>query len=447
MLRLFVRVGVVLMLLLMLGSLDFAAPRAKSNTTNDDKNADDAVTATATASEVKASDTTADDATLPEAPSAAALPAQKATGSKYADRDAEAPRFTPMLATTGTIGLFTVETAETLPKGGFAFSAYGNKFGRMPGSVTIFQVGVDASYGITDRLEFYATFVPYGHAHVGCGPQLSLAPPNNAGPLYQGTIFHTLVANTLCDSVTPTAPFSPTAGYVEDFPFVGHNGGGLGNVTLGLKFGLLSERHGAPISLSVRNDIIISTRDDEAYLLNNGTQASSINDLISVAVSKQWSNVVTATFNVGYEFVRDPRSQGQVLFQLADRYRAGAGLILFPQSRFQPMTEYTAVVFAKNPAGFTPDTSFGARDPVDGVWGIRMYPWKNFAIDAGYRYMLNLRDLNDRSGFVVKLGVAHWPENAPPPVNHPPTASCSADKSMVYLGSVGSPGTELEFAL
>ena len=64
-----------------------------------------------------------------------------------------------------------------------------------------------------------------------------------------------------------------------------------------------------------------------------------------------------------------------------------------------------------------------------------MYPVKQIAIDVGYRYMLNLRNLNDRSGFVVKVGTAYWPENAPPPVNHPPTASCSADKSMVYLGS------------
>jgi outer membrane protein OmpA-like peptidoglycan-associated protein len=48
--------------------------------------------------------------------------------------------------------------------------------------------------------------------------------------------------------------------------------------------------------------------------------------------------------------------------------------------------------------------------------------------------MLNLRDLNDRNGFVVKIGTAYWPEKAPP-ANHPPTISCTADKSMVYLDS------------
>ncbi len=64
-----------------------------------------------------------------------------------------------------------------------------------------------------------------------------------------------------------------------------------------------------------------------------------------------------------------------------------------------------------------------------------MYPMKQLAIDVGYRYMLNLKDLNDRSGFVVKVGTAYWPEK-PPPVNHPPTASCSVgSSSMVFVGS------------
>ena len=63
-----------------------------------------------------------------------------------------APIFTPMLATTGTIGMFTLETGETLPKGGFAFSAFGNKLGRMPGSVTVLEFGFDADYGVTDDL-------------------------------------------------------------------------------------------------------------------------------------------------------------------------------------------------------------------------------------------------------------------------------------------------------
>jgi outer membrane protein OmpA-like peptidoglycan-associated protein len=153
-----------------------------------------------------------------------------------------------------------------------------------------------------------------------------------------------------------------------------------------------------------------------------------------LALSKQWSNVITATFNFGYKFVRAPRdSQSNILFAMPDQVRTGVGFLMFPESRFQPMAEYSGVIFVSAP-NTPPDNSFGARDPVDEVVGLRMYPWKNIGIDLGYRRMLNLRDLNDRNGFVVKIGTAYWPEKAPP-VNHPPTVTCTADKEMVYLDS------------
>ena len=116
-----------------------------------------------------------------------------------------------MLATTGTIGLFTLETADTLPKHGFAFSAFGNKFGRMPGSVTILEFGADLSYGITDNLNIYAAFDPYGHVHVGCPGQLSLRsiPLNTCAPVARlPSLIHSF------PRLLGSAP-----GYVEDYPF------------------------------------------------------------------------------------------------------------------------------------------------------------------------------------------------------------------------------------
>jgi outer membrane protein OmpA-like peptidoglycan-associated protein len=376
--------------------------------------------ATASSAPAKAGETAASKSALPAAP---AVPAQKGTDDDYKP----APKFTPMLATTGTIGLFTLETADTLPKHAFAFSGFGNKFGRMPGSVTILEVGVDLSYGITDNLNVYGAFDPYGHVHVGCPGQLSLRsiPLNTCAPTAFGI--------PAPGSFFPTA-FGSAPGYVQDYPFASNNTGGIGNITLGLKYAFLSERQGAPVSFSVRNDLIISTKTDVNKLLANGTQASPLSDMVSLAVSKQWSNIITATFNFGYMFVRAPRdNQAQPLFDMPDQVRTGVGFLMFPESRFQPMVEYSGVVFVTAP-NTPPDTSFGARDPVEGVWGLRMYPWKNIGIDVGYRRMLNLRDLNDRSGFVVKIGTAYWPEKAPP-VNHPPTVSCTEDKSMVYLDS------------
>jgi outer membrane protein OmpA-like peptidoglycan-associated protein len=428
-LRIIMRCLAFLLLVFMFAPSGFAkSPARKAE--NDAKS--DAGAATSSASVV--GNNAAEATTLADtSASEHAVPAQKvATDSKAAsDNSRPAPRFIPMVTTTGTLGLFTVETADTIPKGGFGYSAFGNKFGRMPGSVTIFQLGFDVGYGVADRLNVYASFVPYGHVHVGCRQQLSLSPANALNPLYGGTIFHTVLT-------VPTPPctgsfftFLGTPGFVEDYPFAANNSGGVGDVTLGLKYAILSQRLGDPVSLSVRNDVVIGTKTRLDDLIANGTQGSPLSDLISIALSKQWSNVVTGTFNFGYMYTRDVRDfNGNNAFRMADQLKVSAGLLFFPEKRIQVMSEYTGIVFTES---FT-DTVFGARDPVDNVAGVRIYPWKWLAFDLGYRYMQNLRDLNDRHGFVIKLGTAWWPEKGPP-VNHPPTISCTADKSSVYLDS------------
>ncbi len=431
MLRLIMRaVGLLILIFLFVPSGFSKSPAEKTD--KDLKKTDD-TTAVTSSDPIASSDTAKTDEAATSAanlPAVPATPPENAASDKTSTNDDSkpAPIFTPMLATTGTIGLFTLETADTIPKGGFAFSAFGNKFGRMPGSVTVLELGVNLSYGITDSLNLYAAFDPYGHVHIGCPGQLSLRSiplSSTCAPLATGSS----IPNSFFPTVAGTSP-----GFVEDYPFAANNTGGIGNITLGLKYAFLSERHGAPVSFSVRNDFVISTRTDVTKLLANGTQGSPLSDMVSLALSKQWGNYLTGTFNFGYLFIRAPRdNNSQVLFAMPDQVRTGVGFLLFPESRFEPMMEYSGVIFANAP-NFQPDNVFGARDPVDGVWGLRMYPWKNIGIDIGYRYMLNLRDLNDRSGFVVKVGIAYWPEKAPP-VNHPPTISCTEDKSMVYLDS------------
>ena len=324
--------------------------------------------------------------------------------------------------------MFTLETGDTLPKGGFAFSGFGDKFGRMPGSVTIFEIGADLSYGITDRLNVYATFDPYGHVHVGCPGQLSLRSiplSSTCAPLATGTS----IPNSFFPVVSGSAP-----GYVEDYPFAANNNGGVGDITLGLKYALLSQRLGNPVSLPVRNYFNYCDENGRGKAAERWNAGQLAERYGFPRTEQAMGNIFTGTFNFGYMFVRAPRSDGQILFAMPDQVRTGVGFQLFPKNwRFEPMMEYSGVIFSNAPS--TPeDMSFGARDPVDGVWGLRMYPWKDIGIDVGYRYMLNLRNSGDRSGFVVKFGTAYWPEK-PPPVNHPPTVSCMEDKDMVYFGS------------
>ena len=352
----------------------------------------------------------------PDEPPAPAPAARPQAGVGISDDSVPPSRLIP--STAGPLGLFTLETADMLPKRGWSVAGYANKFSRMPGSVTVLNFGFNVGVGITDWLNLYLDFEPHRHTHVSRPGQLSLRSPL-ANPVFPDTFLRTLLPGA-------------TPAYVEDYPFAANNDGGVGELVFGLKFGLLSERRGQPFSLSLRNDFIIPTRTSLGGLLSNGTQAGEFNDLFSVAVSRNWSDAVTLGFNFGVRFTPDPNAGGTQLLSQANQLRMGAGFILRPESRVQFMNEYTGVVFV---GSATPNQSFGARDPLDGVWGVRLYPTDQFAIDLGYRHMLNLGNAQDRHGFVIKVGYAHQPV-PPPPANRQPVATCSLDPAVIIAGSM-----------
>jgi len=350
-----------------------------------------------------------------KAPSPAARPA---TPRPAPQKPTDEPELRPMPATSGTLGLFTLETGDTLPRNAVSWSAYVNKFSREPGSISVVNVGWSLAYGIHDRVSTYLVFEPHRHVHVSRGGRLSFnAPPNN--PQFGNTIYR---------SLTPTPGTHP--GYVEDFPFAGRNGGGVGEVTVGVKFGILSERKGEPVSFSVRSDFIIPTRTTLSDLLDAQNQSGQFNYNLGLALSKTFGNLIQGTFNWDYRFTKDPEFGGVTAMTQADQMRFGAGFLAFPEKRVQLMSEYNGLIFVGD---HTPNTSFGARDPFEVVAGVRLYPWRNLALDVGYRNVANLRAHGDRNGFVIKLGGVWWP--APKVLNRAPVASCSADKSSVYAGS------------
>jgi outer membrane protein OmpA-like peptidoglycan-associated protein len=402
------RICTVLALLFLLVPASFAGDSAKDK--SKDKKSDAATSATAKPAKTtaKKSAATAKVATAPK---------PKPQGPKGAGAGAEAKKYNLIPATTGGLGLFTLETADLLPRKGFAAAGYANKFSREPGSITVFNLGWNVSVGLKDRLNLFLDWEPYRRIHVSRPGRLSLDAPL-ANPQFDSTIYRELV-------------LGGRPGYVEDYPFAFANTGGIGDITVGLKYALTQESKGDPISLAVRTDFHIPTRTALSDLLADGVQSGTFNFGLHGILSKTWRDTLLSTFNIGYRWARDPRFGGLRALQQADQFDVGAGFLLFPQNRLQFMNEYSGIVFN---GPHTPNTTFGARDPVDGVWGLRWYPTRNMAFDAGYRYMLNLGQHGDRSGFVFKLGTAWFPE-VPKPVNRPPVAACSADKSSVIIGS------------
>jgi outer membrane protein OmpA-like peptidoglycan-associated protein len=211
-------------------------------------------------------------------------------------------------------------------------------------------------------------------------------------------------------------------------------------VTVGVKFNLLSETRGNPFSMSLRNDFIIPTQTSLNDLFNVQAQNGQFNDAVGLAISKHMlRNSMVATFNGAFRFERDATFTGTNVntgapatahVKMADQVQVGAGFLMFPQKRFQIISEYNGIVFVGD---HTPDTTFGPRDPVDSVSGFRVYPARWFGIDVGYRYMVNLTSHKDRNGFVVKASTVVWPEKPRPP--DVVTAACSADKTSVAADS------------
>jgi outer membrane protein OmpA-like peptidoglycan-associated protein len=379
------------------------------------------------------------------APGAASAPAQNSSGSSASSNSKpkhehknlmgghtndDAPAWTPMASWGGGLGLFTVQTGETLPRGGMSFSAGVNKYGRAPGSITVLDTGFNVGLGLTDWLSIYMQFDPDEHVHVGLPGQLSLNTPITGA--YQQYL------NSPFRSISPIVGARPA--YAEDVPFASQNGGGYGSVVAGLTLGVLSEDRGKPLSLSIDNEFFIPTVNSIPDLLNTETQSGQLDYQIGVNASKRlFSNNFLLTAGYSYRFTKDSTLHGfnvftgapeTVILGRADQERMDVGFILFPNKRIQFMNEYNGLIFTGNS---TADTTFGARDPVDGIWGFRVYPLRWLAFDVGYRYMLNFSQLNDRSGFVMKVGVTYWPEK--PKAPDVVTATCSVDKSSIVADS------------
>jgi OmpA family len=366
----------------------------------------------------------------PAAPAALSKPksgAGQSNATMAAAEDSELPNFTPMPALDGNPGLFTLETGETLPKHGWSLGVGLNKFSRMPGDITSMQLVPSVGYGINRWFSIFFQINSWDYIHVGEPSLLSLASANAANPPYKNTIYN---------SIIPSDGFPPA--YVEDAPFASHNGSGVGEMDLGFKIGLLSERRGKPISLSIRNDFYLPTKTGLADLLANQVQYGRFNYGVGLEASKTFFHGgITATANWAYRFMRNSSytetiggTPETVVLNLADQMQVGAGLLIFPTKRFQIMTEYDGTVYIGT--GIQ-NTTFGARDPVDNIIGFRLYAWKWAALDVGYRYSLDLTNHRDRNGFILKVGVAHWPARPLPP--DVVTASCAVDRAAVKEGS------------
>jgi outer membrane protein OmpA-like peptidoglycan-associated protein len=421
---------VALCLFATFGSASRPAAAGDDKTVKNDAAKTASITPAAESSSTTDKDSAASPAPATVAPALPDAPVPRLNGSGtmvYTGKDEE-PTQLPMPGYGGGLGLFTIRSGDTLAKGAWAFEGGANKFSRAPGSLTVLEVGFSVAVGLTDRFTLFTQFDPERHVHLGIPSELSLNSPGSNPPF----------GNSLYRSIVPVAGAAPA--YVEDFPFASANGGGVGPVTIGLETGLLSELRGNSVSLNIVSEFFIPTHTGLTALLNSEGQSGAFDNQWGVNISKHvFDKQFMWTGGAAYRITRDPSFTvlntvtgltQTVKVGRADQVTLDAGFILFPEKRIQFMNEYSALIFVGN---HTANTTFGARDPVDGVWGLRFYPTKWLSIDAGYRYMLNLSQVNDRNGFVLKVSSVYWPEKPKAPDNV--GVSCSTSKASVVADS------------
>jgi len=311
-----------------------------------------------------------------------------------------------MPATNGTPGVYTVVTAESLPKGVFTLSGYTNKFGRAPGSATVLGAGVSGAIGLTNKITVFGQFEPYQHVHVGEPSQLSLRQP-------AGCPHDVFNAPIYCGGPAPGPGWvnswkGPAASYVPDYPYAAYDKSDWGPLTLGAKINFYSETRNDPLSVALSFGFVIPTESAATEFSKFGLQSGTMNYSIGLALSKTlWREFAMAN-NVTYVITRNPHIGNETLYTPGDEIIFGQAFIFRAQHRLQFLNEYTCTMTQEGHAlgliGIdTENTSLGPSDPVDGVWGLRWYVSDSAAVDVGYRYMMNLHQLNDRSGFTIKI--------------------------------------------
>ena len=381
-------------------------PAAKTKDASNNAPKDTSNDATASAdSSTSSADPAPAAASAPAAPDPAPPPAEKSWTAGPVDP------VTPLVGERGVT--FSLESGETLGRHAVGFSVGADKFSRAPGDVTVLDLDLDLAVGITDRISAFVEFTPYSHIHAGRTLELSLNPtlaPCDLVPLH-GSTRPTIYHNINCNG---GAPGRVAAAYVEDYPFASHNGGGVGTFEFGFKYNIFSQTRSNPLALAVRTDFIIPTVTGLSDLLSNEVQTGEYNYQEMVAASHRFGSTMEMALNLPVRITLDPRSGGTALLNQAKQFLPGFGFTVFPQKRIQIISEYTGVIYFGTA---TPNTTFGPRDPFGSVSGVRVYPWKNFAIDLGYRSEFGLNQVTDRNGFVIRAGTTFVPtKKVPPPV-------------------------------
>ncbi len=314
----------------------------------------------------------------------------------------------PVASIYGNTGLWKVLTADTLPAGQVSLSSWYDRINRNPGNLTVSTLGFGGSVGITHRIELGVSFEANRHVLVGRAQQLSFgqqalglfgSQTPGSPPLASELMPGSSRVPQLRSPPAPSGVLTGAAGYYDLLPFAGlvGSGGATGSVRLGVKVEVLSERTGAPFGLAIHPYFEVPIHKGVNFLLTHPVGTADLQYGFDGVVSKNIGERVELYWNAGYRHINQPAHVS--VFQLAEEAPLGFGLTAPLSGRIQFVVESTAEVFV---GAHTPNTTFGAEDPVDVTVGFRGRVSRWLSFSSGYRRPLNQFG-GDKNGFVLSL--------------------------------------------
>lgn len=331
-----------------------------------------------------------------------------------ASRAAEPPRPVSALSAGvagiyGSTGLWKVFTADSLPAGQLSLSTWYDRTNRNPGYLRIGTLGFGGSVGVTDRIEFGASFEANRHVLVGRPDQLSFGQQalgffGDKIPGSPPTVLELMPGSSrvpqLRSPPNPAGALTGAAGYYNLLPFAGlvQSGGGAGLLSFGAKINILSEERGARFGLAIRPHFDVPIHKAINFLVTHPVGTADLQFGFDGIASKSIGDRAEVYWNVGYRHISQPVHVS--VYRLAKEVALGFGFVTPRAGRLQFVTESTAEVSV---GAHTPNTTFGPEVPVDVAVGLRGHFARSFTLSAGYRRPVNQFG-GDKNGFVMSLG-------------------------------------------
>lgn len=223
----------------------------------------------------------------------------------------------------GDTGLWFVPTAEVVRSGGWSFSLY--------------RTELDFKQGVTDVSDWPLTFA------VGAGSRTEL---------FGAMRIITRIDRDLSPLFVPGN--ETDGGLVNDRPFVSETwtGNDFGDLFLGAKVNLLTERLNQPFALATRGTIKLPTADEDT-----GAGTGKMDSFIDFVASKELGRAVELTGFGGWAFRGDPDD-----VDLSNGFRWGAGAAFGARANLR----FTAEMFGEHALDETVQALPGVVTGTDG---------------------------------------------------------------------------------